>query len=232
MKSFKFLFPLAIMAFVVSSCQTDESKTTIVDFEDVTLTSGISASTSFTSGNCKFSGNPVEFWNGGVLCSSKNDTVTTGYLNQFSTIAGSGALKSKQFGIVYAPGSFTCPADKEGSYSIESIMVTNSTYAYFDMKNGNAPYSKKFVAGDWFKLTIKGYYSKAETAAVDVYLADFRNNKSFLMKDWQKVNLSALGKVDSVAFSFSSSDNGDFGMNTPAYVCIDNIEFSQTISAK
>ena len=127
------------MAFVVSSCQKDETTTTIVDFEDVTLTSGISASTSFTSGNCKFSGNPVEFWNGGVLCSSKNDTVTTGYLNQFSTRAGSGALKSKQFGIVYAPGSFTGPADKEGSYSIESIMVTNSTYAYFDMKNGNAP---------------------------------------------------------------------------------------------
>ena len=88
------------------------------------------------------------------------------------------------------------------------------------------------MAGDWFKLTIKGYYLKAETAAVDVYLADFRNNKSFLMKDWQKVDLTALGKVDSVAFSFSSSDNGDFGMNTPAYVCIDNIEFSQTISTK
>ena len=52
------------------------------------------------------------------------------------------------------------------------------------------------------------------------------------MKDWEKVNLSAMCKVDSVAFSFSSSDNGDFGMNTPAYVCIDNIEFSQTISAK
>ena len=95
MKSFKFLFPLAFMAFVVSSCQKDETTTTIVDFEDVTLTSGISASTSFTSGNCKFSGNPVEFWNGGVLCSSKNDTVTTGYLNQFSTIAGSGVPSIK-----------------------------------------------------------------------------------------------------------------------------------------
>lgn len=59
------------MAFVVSSCQKDETATTIVDFEDVTLTSGISASTSFTSGNCKFSGNPVEFWNGAFFVHQK-----------------------------------------------------------------------------------------------------------------------------------------------------------------
>lgn len=232
MKTFKSLLPLAFVALIVSSCQKDEMKTTIVDFEDVALTSGISTGTGFTNGNCNFTGDPTQFWNGGVVCSSKNDTVTAGYLNQFSCIAGYGALKSTNFGVLYSPGYFTCPANIDGAYSIESIMVNNSTYAYIDMKNGNVPYSKKFVSGDWFKLTIKGYLSKAETSSVDVYLADFRNNNSFLMKNWQKVDLASMGKVDSVAFSFSSSDNGDFGMNTPAYVCIDNIEFTQNIYAK
>jgi hypothetical protein len=232
MKTFKFLLPLALIALFFNACKSDETQTTLVDFENVTLSSGISTNTSFTSGNCKFTGDPSQFWNGGIVCSSMKDTVTAGYLNEYSCIAGSGALKSNNFGVLYSPGSFICPANGNGAYLIKSMMVTNNTYAYLDMKNGNPPNSKKFVSGDWFKLTIKGYKSKAETAGVDVYLADFRDGKTFLMKNWQKVDLSALGMVDSVAFSFASTDNGDYGMNTPAYVCIDNIEFTQTISTK
>jgi hypothetical protein len=233
MKTFKFSLSVAILAFVLTSCKNDtETISSIVDFENVALSSGISTGTSFTSGNCKFIGDPSQFWNGGIVCSSQNDTVTAGYLNEYSCAAGSGAMKSTKFGVLYSPGAFSCPADANGEYSIKSIMVANSTYAYLDMKNGNAPYSKKFVSGDWFKLTIKGFKSKVVTSGVDVYLADFRSGKTFLSKDWQKVNLSALGQVDSVGFSFSSSDNSSFGMNTPAYVCIDNIEFTQTVSTK
>ncbi len=236
MRTFKLLLSLAFLAFVFVSCQSDEIKTTLVDFENVTLGSdSISTGTSFSSGNCKFKGDPTQFWYGGILCSSKNDTVKAGYLNQFSCIAGSGAEQSAKFGILYSPGSFTCPANENGLYTIKSIMVTNNTYAYLGMKDQNyglGGSGKKFTAGDWFKLTIKGYKSKVETAEVDIYLADFRNGKTFLMKNWQKVNLSALGKVDSVSFSLASTDNGDYGMNTPAYVCIDNIEFTQTISTK
>ncbi|HRZ97480.1 MAG TPA: DUF4465 domain-containing protein, partial [Paludibacter sp.] len=135
-------------------------------------------------------------------------------------------------GVLYAPGSLTCPANENGAFTIKSIMVNNTTYAYWDMKNGNLPFSKKFVSGDWFKVSIKGYKSKIETAGVDVFMADFRDGKTFLMNKWQKVDLNSLGKVDSVAFSLSSSDNGNFGMNTPAYICIDNIEFTQTIISK
>jgi len=34
--------------------------------------------------------------------------------------------------------------------------------------------------------------------------------------------LSSLGNLDSLSFTLSSSDNGAFGMNTPAYFCIDD----------
>jgi len=232
MKTFKFFLPLALIALFFSACKSDETQTTIVDFENVTLSSGISSGTSFTSGNCNFIGDPSQFWNGGIVCSSKNDTITAGYLNQYSCAAGSGAFTSSKFGVIYAPGSFTCPANENGLYTIKSIMVTNNTYTYLDMQTGTPGYSKQFVTGDWFKLIIKGFKAKVQTASTDVYLADFRNGKAFRMKNWQKVDLSSLGKVDSVAFSFDSSDKGSFGMNTPAYACIDNIEFTQTISTK
>ena len=234
MKSTTLFLAIGIFGMSFTSCkQETEEQTTLVDFENVSLNAdSISGGTSFISGNSTFKLNEGAFWNGGILCSSKNDTLKAGYLNQYSVIAGSGAFKSKQFGVVYSPGAFTCPADANGPYSIKSIMLTNSTYAYLDMKYGTPGVSKVFTAGDWFKLTIKGFKEKNQTNSVVVYLADFRNGKSEILKTWEKVDLSYLGQVDSVAFNFDSSDKGSFGVNTPSYVCIDNIEFTQSVLKK
>jgi len=234
MKSSKLFFAVSLFGLVLTSCKEEaDVQTTLVDFENVTLKSdSISKPEGFVSGNSTFTLNGGAFWNGGIVCSSKNDTTKSGYLNQYSVIAGSGAFKSKQFGVVYTPGSFTCPANINGSYAIKSIMVTNSTYAFLDMKNGTPGVSKVFTTGDWFKVIIKGFKSKIQTNSVDVYLADFRNGKKVMLKSWEKVDISSLGQVDSVAFTFDSSDKGIYGVNTPSYVCIDNIEFTQTISTK
>lgn len=233
MKVTKLIFAFCLLALVFTSCRQDDFvQTTIVDFENVKLNAdSISEGSVFVSNNCTFSLIDNAFWNGGIVCSSQNDTLTAGYDNQYSTIAGSGAYKSGHFGVVYSPGAFTCPANINGSFSIKSIMVTNSTFSYLDMKNGSL-FGKKFTNGDWFKVIIKGFKAKAATGNVDVFLADFRNGKNVLLNTWQKVDVSALGQVDSVAFNFESSDIGSFGMNTPAYVCIDNIVFTQAIHAK
>ena len=63
---------------------------------------------------------------------------------------------------------------------------------------------------------------------MEYYLADFRDGKSFVLDNWSKVDVSILGDVDKLQFEFASSDTGDYGVNTPTYVCIDNIEFVQT----
>jgi hypothetical protein len=42
------------------------------------------------------------------------------------------------------------------------------------------------------------------------------------MNDWRYVDLSSLGKVKKLGFALDSSDGGDWGINTPAYFCIDN----------
>jgi hypothetical protein len=40
---------------------------------------------------------------------------------------------------------------------------------------------------------------------------------------WQWFDLSKLGEVASVKFTLSSSDVGQWGMNTPAYFCLDKL---------
>ena len=41
---------------------------------------------------------------------------------------------------------------------------------------------------------------------------------------WKKVDLSGLGAVKSIRFSMTRSDSTAYGLNTPAYVAVDNIE--------
>jgi len=246
MKKNNFFLAILSLALILVSCQPEaEIKTTVVDFEDVTLNSqgvwnGSDNSGSFTSKNSTFinefdsaswNGVTSYFWSG-FACSAKKDSVTPGYDNEFSVMAGAGASNSKQFALAYNSASFTCVANADGNFSIKSCYITNSTWAYIGMKTGDygiGGVGKKFTTDDWFKVVIKGYKSKVLTSSVDVYLADFRSGKSVILKDWTKVDLSSLGQVDSVAFTFDSTDKFGEWLNTPAYACIDNITFEQEI---
>jgi hypothetical protein len=106
---------------------------------------------------------------------------------------------------------------------VPGFYITNSAYAYTSMMGGDA-YAKKFGKDDWFKLTITGYDAEGnETGTKDYYLADLRDEaKAYIINDWRYVDLSGLGKVCKLGFALSSTDNGDWGMNTPAYFCFDN----------
>ena len=103
-------------------------------------------------------------------------------------------------------------------------MLTNSTYAYL--------YQKNFSEDSWFKVIITGYLNQIQKSKVEYYLSDFRDGKTLLSNTWNKVDLSSLGEVDQVTFTFDSTDKSFGWLNVPAYVCIDNIEFTQTISTK
>ncbi len=107
-----------------------------------------------------------------------------------------------------------------------SVYINNSTYAYYCMLNGSA-YNKKFGKGDYCKLKIYGYLDGVRVSSIDFYLADYRSEKEAewtMIKDWTYVNLEALGKVEYICFQMESSDSGNWGMNNPAYFCLDRLK--------
>lgn len=162
----------------------------------------------------------------GMACSNLTDTVTAGYGNQYSVAAGSGAAKSATFCLLNSD-SATCSFDQP--LIVNSLYLTNSTYTYLALRDGNDGLGavKKFEEGDYFKLTITGIDPNGTvTDRVDVYLADFRAGKQVVVKDWTKVDLSTLGNVKQLVFTFYSTDTGDWGMNTPAYACMDNLSYT------
>ena len=118
----------------------------------------------------------------------------------------------------------------------QSAQVTNMTYAALSMRDGD-PFSKQFGGetggdADWFKLSIYGTDAGGNLVpgVVEFYLADFRFAESvddYIVDAWSLVDLSSLAGVTRLYFNLSSSDSGQFGMNTPSTFAIDDLRFAQ-----
>jgi hypothetical protein len=174
-------------------------------------------------------------WTTGFAYSNKKDSVTSGFRNEYAAKTLTGFNGSDKY-LVYWGGYGTprgISRQGGGRYIPLSIYMTNGTYAYNSMKYGDALPARKFGGStgdtaDWFKVTVHGYAAGVQKAdSVEFYLADYRSPDStqdYIVKDWRQVNLQRLGMVDSLTFSLSSSDNDpQYGMNTPAYFCLDQL---------
>lgn len=171
-------------------------------------------------------------WSGFAI-SNHTDSSTPGFGNQYSAVTGGGASGSANYAVGYYATYETSTNVTLGaltSLSGSGASFTNTTWAALEVLNGT-PSTKKFggVSGndpDWFKLTITGYAGGIPTGtAIDFFLADFRfadNSLDYIVDEWTYVDFSALGAVDELRFSMSSTDSGMFGMNTPAYFAMDN----------
>ena len=183
------------------------------------------------------------YWSEGWAYSNVKDVTTNGKL--FNAYAGSG-YNSDNYAVGQNYSIIRLNSNAKGG-KVKGVYITNSTYAGLTMKNGYFV-ARKFgdttgtnsglpqgTYPDWFKLTIKGYLNGAlKTDSVDFYLADYRfadSLKDYIVNTWEWVDLQSLGNVDSVMFALHSSDVGSFGMNTPAFFCIDNFTTESTITS-
>ncbi|MDA3824261.1 MAG: DUF4465 domain-containing protein [Bacteroidales bacterium] len=218
-------------------------------FEEVRLGSntfwnGSDLNRGFISGPAFFNNsyNPEWFsWNGWA-CSEENDVTTAGYMNQYSAFSSIrlDSADGKQYGISYASPSSQLELKDNKDHVIKGFFVTNSTYTALSMKYGDA-YTKKFGGADgsdldWLNLQITGYNTNGDsTGTVNFRLADFtfeNSNDDYIVETWQWVDLKDLNAVTRLVFSMSSTDNGDWGMNTPEYFCMDNLHVSYLTSTE
>jgi len=175
------------------------------------------------------------YWEG-FSYSNTTDTTTPDFTNQYSAITGIGADNSSIYGVAYLGFYGIIPTITfVDEVNLAEAYITNTTYAFFAMQDGNAP-AKKFGGDtgddpDWYLLTITGKdVDENPTGVIEFYLADFRfgdPSQDYIINAWTAVDLSSLGQVKTVEFSVSSSDTGDFGINTPTYFAIDSIAIDQ-----
>jgi len=244
----KYSISLAIaVATVLAAC--NNVRAAIVDFEDLTLANesyydGADMAGKFTSRGAEFNNAFTDFGGGstvweGWAYSNKTDTTTPGYGNQYSAYAGSGDNQSANYGVAFT-NTFVVPAPivtlPTGAIPL-SLRVTNVTYAALSMRDGDS-FAKKFggTSGDdpdWFLLSISGLDAASQSVgSVETYLADYRsaeNAQDYILNEWQNVDLTSLVGAVKLSFALTSSDVGAFGMNTPAYFAMDDLNVTRVL---
>ncbi len=238
----KKIFSLLLFFVLTFYYSVNAQENVVFDFENLNL-----PDTGFWNGadNSGFYGNDIlsfenycntqyNYWSG-FSYSNWTDTYNQSLDNQWSTYVGQ-AYSGNVFGLAYVPIdcnnnyqnipinlSFINPVE------IKNIKLSNSTYTALTILNGDAICSA-FSEGDYFFVKITSYYLGLETGADTLYLADYRNGQNIIINTWTEVDLTNLGTVDSLHFNLFSSDTGIYGMNTPAYFCLDDVEYiSNTI---
>lgn len=127
------------------------------------------------------------------------------------------------------------PVSGEAHYgTFNSVWVCNTTYSYLAMKDGNGIAHALKDDNGWFKVVFVAMDKNCKPTGktVSYYLANFDASKTKesgldneIRTGWNKVDLSSLGdNVCTVAIDFEGSDVGAYGINTPAYVALDDLE--------
>ena len=162
----------------------------------------------------------VTYWTGFAISGRTETSFTSPYsADQYNNVAG-GAHSGQNFLVAqYAYNNETITISGAEGALVKSLWFTNSAYAVNSILNGDSYSGPKFDETDWLKCTIIGTHPDGTTASVDLDLA----KDGTYVGTWQQADLTSLGKVVSLAFTFSGSRTGDYGLNTPAYVCIDDM---------
>ncbi len=172
------------------------------------------------------------FWSGGIVVSNYYKEAALGVADtyQLSVPWGSegaaGADGSANFAVVYSNAELSFAAGTERV--INSMYIANTSYMYSSCEygeEGQYSYMPNGLGDDkdaW--VTVTGYDKDGgEGTTLTYYLATDGTAET----GWNEWNLSSLGAVNKITFSFDSdfwSDNGSNDSSVvPAYVAIDNI---------
>lgn len=176
--------------------------------------------------------NPMwDSWTGWSI-STMTDTVTRGFTNQYASISGGGAEGTTHYATAFVVGETFIDASGD-DVIITGFYINNSTYAYYSMLEGDS-FAKKFggVDGtdpDYLYVSIKS--EDTPNDSLIIYLADFRSDdpaEDYILNEWTWVDSFLTGKI---SLTMYSSDVGAFGINTPTYFCMDQMEFSPFLSS-
>ena len=178
------------------------------------------------------------YWAAGFAYSSMRDTINGTYTNLYSAKPGRGSNSNTY--IVSQNNTILKPQYSGDKINLISLDIITTTYAANSMKNGDL-FATVFGGDsgnvpDFFTLTFRPYVNGELTNdTAEFYLADYRfsdNSQDYIVNNWRNFSPN-ISNADSILLTLRSSDNGAFGMNTPAFFCLDNIvsSFPLTINS-
>lgn len=225
-------------------CAHLAAQAAVVDFEELalpgtnTVWNGKGGAGKFFSGGVQFNNTYTDYGNGfeswaGFAYSNVQVPNTPGFTNQYAVYQpGTGRNGSDNYAVsYYAEESIYGPEFKprltlSSPAEVRGLFLNNTAYTALSIRDGD-DFTAPFGSNDWFRIHIAALDDALNPIGteIEVYLADYRDGKTFIQDDWVWVDLTAFGSsVKHLEFRVDGSKRGDFGLSTPSYFALDDLE--------
>lgn len=170
------------------------------------------------------------YWGGFAQCNGYNMEDGT-YANQYSVYNTKAATGNGY--LLYYYDSYNEPCDilcrYYGDYQFTTVRLNLTTYTYKSITEEDInAFARVFTDGDYLKVTFTALLeNKTEGVSTDCYVVDYRDGKQFVATNWDTFDISALsGELWGVRVRIETSDVGEYGANTPLYICMDDLTYT------
>ncbi len=171
---------------------------------------------------------------------NETDNTTYDWNNCFSSAYGSGENNSENYAVSFIGSDWMNNYEQIPSIISINKSEISSQIASMSMSvclNANAYLyitNDDFYQNNNHYLMMKISAVNSETgnsSSQNIYLADFRaeTTEPFAVNNWKTIDMTWAIDYDSLVFTFESSDSGDYGINTPAYFCLDNFTYNTSV---
>ena len=228
----KLLFALALLAFASCQNSTDPEVTPKRGVESFESLYSVEYLYGYASDvvECEYFYNEeYQYWGGFAVSKCfETDAAKGVFENQYSafnTKAADGA-----WFLLYYYDSYSEPCDLifKKSVMLNSVKLNLSTYTYASITDEDInTFARKFEEGDYLKVVFTPLDSSEAPVGegVECYVVDYRDGKRFVADDWQTFPLGFVADGN-VRVTIETSDVGEYGANTPLYICLDSLEYN------
>ena len=228
----KLIFAIALFAF--ASCQNGPEpdvslKSATESFEcayDVEYLYGYSSDVV----ECEYFYNEeYQYWGGFAVSKCfETDAAKGVFENQYSAFNTKAA--DGEWFLLYYYDSYSEPCDLifKKSVMLNSVKLNLTTYTYASITDEDInTFARKFEEGDYLKVVFTPLDSSEAPVGegVECYVVDYRDGKRFVADDWQTFPLGFVADGN-VRVTIETSDVGEYGANTPLYICLDSLEYN------
>ena len=168
------------------------------------------------------------YWGGFVQSKMVDSNPANGiYDNQYSAY-NTNAASGDSF-LLYYYDSYNEPCDIVcmTQLEIKSVKLNLSTYTYASITNEDINvYAREFTDGDYLKVIFTPLASDQTPVgdSVECYVVDYRDGKRFVADSWNKFNIN-LPTANRIRVTIETTDIGEWGANTPLYICMDDLTY-------
>lgn len=234
----KRVFALLVVALIVGCTTEDDTQNNIKQYKAVesferAMPTGEIYALGYENDYLEFEhfyNEEYSYWGG--FAQSKCFDMEDGTFNNQYGVYNTKAASGDSFLLFYydsynEPCDILCKTDQE--YQFSSVRLNLTTYTYKSITDEDInTFARAFTDGDYLKVVFTALNNDETLGqSVECYVVDYRDGKRFAATNWELFDLSALrGNLAGLRVHIETSDVGEYGANTPLYICLDDLTFT------